>query len=208
MQQFAGWLNLPGNQLSQIRHLKTVTKPPSPNTHSGAWLAPNQKSFLLTRPSHGSCSSLFNSGSLDSSCHFWGSWAWTNTKRSSKGRLNAWPTFHQLTSQLDHLSAHPLTCSLHSYCWQASQIAFQLTSWLAAYILTADKPVGSPFSSPLGFQLTENNTGWLEVYLKTADKSLSLPFSSPLGLQLALYGCQLTFKLPLLGQLDLPGNRV
>ena len=56
--------------------------------------------------------------------------------------------------------------------------------WILAYILTADKPVGSPFSSPLGLQLTENNSGWLEVYLKTADKALRLPFSSPLGLQL------------------------
>ena len=68
-------------------------------------------------------------------------------------------------------------------------------------------PIGSPFSSPLGFQLTENNTGWLEVYLKTADKPLRSPFSSPMGLQLTLYGWQVTFKLPLLGQLGLPGNR-
>jgi hypothetical protein len=71
-----------------------------------------------------------------------------------------------------------------------------------AYILTADKPLRSPFSSPLGLQLTEDNTGWLEVYPKTADKPhqiafqltswlaayiltadkpVGLPFSSPLG---------------------------
>ena len=67
----------------------------------------------------------------------------------------------QLKNQLESLSAHLLTCSLHSYCWQASWNAFQLTSWLAAYILTADKQGESPFSSPLGFQLTEDKQdGW------------------------------------------------
>ena len=72
-----------------------------------------------------------------------------------------------------------------------------------AYPLAAHKPVGSPFSSPLGLQLTENNTGWLKVYSKTADKPLRSPFSSPLGLQLTFNRWQLTFKLPLLGQLGL-----
>jgi hypothetical protein len=127
----------------------------------------------------------------------------------------SWLTFLLLTSPSDHL----LACSLHSYCWQASWIvwlatyfcyclqaswiAFQLTSCLAAYILTADKPVGLPFSSPLGYQLTENNTGWLEVefcwqapqitfqltsclaaYIIPAYMPNGSPFSTPLGLQL------------------------
>ncbi len=38
-----------------------------------------------------------------------------------------------LTGLSDRLSAHLLACSLHSYCWQASWISFQLTSWLPAY---------------------------------------------------------------------------
>jgi hypothetical protein len=42
-----------------------------------------------------------------------------------------------LTSPSDHLSAHILACSSN-----------------AAYILSADKKEGLPFSSPLGLQLT------------------------------------------------------
>ncbi len=51
-----------------------------------------------------------------------------------------------------------------------------------AYILTADKPLRSPFSSPLGLQLTEDNTGWLEVYPKTADKPHQIAFQLTSGL--------------------------
>ena len=42
------------------------------------------------------------------------------------------------------------TRALQRACCQAHRITFQLTSWLAAYTQTADKPHRSPFSSPCG----------------------------------------------------------
>jgi hypothetical protein len=82
-----------------------------------------------------------------------------------------------------------------AYC-QASQITFQLTSWLAAYTQTADKPRRSLFGSTCGYALntriaasqkgipmqalqsaycqasriTFQLTSWLAAYTQTADK--------------------------------------
>jgi hypothetical protein len=98
------------------------------------------------------------------------------------------------------------TRTLQSACCQARRITVQLTSWLAAYTQTADKPRRSPFGSPCGCaaldtriaagqkgiptqalqstccqacRVTFQLTSWLAACTQTADKPRRSSFGSP-----------------------------
>ncbi len=97
---------------------------------------------------------------------------------------------------------------LQHACCQAHRITFQLTSWLADYTETADKPSRSPFSSPCGCaaldtriaaslkcipmqalqstccqarRITFQLTSWLAACSQTPDKPRRSPFGSTCG---------------------------
>ena len=105
--------------------------------------------------------------------------AWSSTTKSRRSSSrNTSPATDTHAQQSDFRSPEinlsvrhwARLCITHSNCCQAHWITFQLTSQLAACCKCADeplrpsrpdhtavKPIGSPFSSPFGLQLTDRH---------------------------------------------------